>query len=213
MTRLETTAALMRFDHDTGGFFVGLLGILSLAAWACVTLFQKHQPPKVGVMEIASQVKYDSSPTAGTGAGADLGPHLTSDSVLSEGPAQGVSKEALAVSTNTGEVSAPSSIPVLSPGTNPNPTALANEGERSVPSPPGFVRKIRGKAAYCCYRESGQLGETEVKRRLLELWHRSLAQSEKAKSWAMLSKLDKRMKAATNARREETSKAHPNLDE
>jgi hypothetical protein len=213
MARLETTAALRRFDHDTGGLFVGLLGTLSLVAWACVTLFQEHQPPKVDVREITSQVKYDSSRTAGTSAGADLSLNLTSDSVVSEGPAQGVSQEALAVSINTGEVSASSSIAVLSPGTNPSPAALANEGEPSVPSPPGFVRKIRGKAAYRRYRASGQLEETEVKRRLLELWHRSLAQSEKAKSWAMLSKLDKRMKAATNARREGTLKAHPNLDE
>jgi hypothetical protein len=198
MIRPETVAALKRFDRDTGGLFVGLLGILALAAWACVTLPQERQPAKADVTEVTSQVKHDSSPTANTGAGPDLSTHLTSATVPSEGPAQDPSKGNLAES-QPAKAPVPSSIAALSSGTSLSPTPLASKGERSVASRPDFVRTIRGKASYQSYRLPGQLGDSEVKRRLLELWHRSLAHSEKDKSWAMFSKLGKRKKAATNA--------------
>jgi hypothetical protein len=198
MTCPGTRETLKKFDRDTRGLFVGLLGILALAAWTCLTLFQERQPPKADLTDITSQVKYDSSPTASSGAGQDLSTHLTSETALSEGPAQDPSKGNLAES-QPAKAPVPSSIAALSSGTSLSPTPLASKGERSVASRPDFVRTIRGKASYQSYRLPGQLGDSEVKRRLLELWHRSLAHSEKDKSWAMFSKLGKRKKAATNA--------------
>jgi uncharacterized protein YecE (DUF72 family) len=40
MTCRETREVLKEFDRDTRRLFVGLLGILFLAAWVCVTFFQ-----------------------------------------------------------------------------------------------------------------------------------------------------------------------------
>jgi hypothetical protein len=132
--------------------------------------------------------------------------------VLSKGSAEGSIKGDLARS-EPAEESAPSSLAVLSPETAPTPTALANKSERSVASLPDVVRKIRGEAVFQSYRPFGQLGDAEVKKRLLELWHHSLASSEKTKNWAMFSKLDKKKKAANTAARRGSPKAHPNFRE
>jgi hypothetical protein len=42
MNRPEAIETPRELDHYTRGFFVGLSGILFLAACACVILFQKH---------------------------------------------------------------------------------------------------------------------------------------------------------------------------
>jgi hypothetical protein len=212
MTCRETREVLKEFDRDTRRLFVGLLGILFLAAWVCVTFFQERQPRKTDSAGITSQVKSESSPTAAAATRADLSANVSSGAVLSKGSAEGSIKGDLARS-EPAEESTPSSLAVLSPETAPTPTALANKSERSVASLPDVVRKIRGEAAFQSYRPFGQLGDAEVKKRLLELWHHSLASSEKTKNWAMFSKLDKKKKAVNTAARRGSLKAHPNFRE
>jgi hypothetical protein len=67
-------------------------------------------------------------------------------------------------------------------------------GQRHAPQvsyQPNSARTFRRKASYQSHRSARQLGEAEAKRRLLELWHRSLAKSETPKSRAIFSKQDK----------------------
>ena len=58
--------------------------------------------------------------------------------------------------------------------------------------PPNSARTFRRKAPQQGHRSARQLADAEAKRRLLELWHRTLAKSENPKSWAILSRKDKR---------------------
>src|SRR5262249_746020 len=76
-----------------------------------------------------------------------------------------------------------------------------NGSEWSPADKPDASLAIRGKAFFQSYRSAGQLGDAEAKKRLFELWHRSIAKSEKPQRWAIFSKLDKRKKAASTAGR------------
>jgi hypothetical protein len=55
---------------------------------------------------------------------------------------------------------------------------------------------VRQKALYQNPSSTGQPRYVGVKKRLLELWHRSLARTEIAQGWATVSVLDRRKKAA-----------------
>src|SRR5262245_53280302 len=63
MTR-ETSGTPKEFDRYIRGFFVGLLGVLFLAACVCAILFQKHTDPKTDLADRTSLAKSESSPTA-----------------------------------------------------------------------------------------------------------------------------------------------------
>jgi len=90
--------------------------------------------------------------------------------------------------------------PLLSPETghtsHTNPEG--NKGEWSPAHQPDSAQATR--AFYQKYKSAVQLGDAVAKKRLLALWHRSLLQSEKLQSWAVL-KLDKKKKAAKTAQR------------
>src|SRR6516164_8433363 len=66
---------------------------------------------------------------------------------------------------------------------------------------PTPARTFRRKASYQSHSSARRLGDAEAKRRLIELWHRSLAKSEAPKRWAIFSRQDKRKKASTAARK------------
>ena len=68
---------------------------------------------------------------------------------------------------------------------------------------PTPARTFRRKASYQSHSSARRLGDAEAKRRLIELWHRSLAKSEAPKRWAIFSRQDKRKKASTGARKNE----------
>jgi hypothetical protein len=105
------------------------------------------------------------------------------------------SKESDAQTKSAAE-STPSPILVL-PQPSPS-TATANVSNWSPSQPKQSVDAIRGKAPYRRAKLSGGLGDVDVKKRLIELWHQSLAriEKEKARSWAMFSKLERKKKAA-----------------
>ena len=179
MTRQEANETPREFDRYTRGFFVGLSGILFLAACACVILFQKHAHPKSDLAEITSQGKSDSSPTADVVAPftrTDLSANGSSGAVTSvkspiydQSPTDLPSKESLG-RTEIARGSTASPVPVLSPESS----HLSDRANRM--DQPNSVRTFRRKAPYRNHRSASQLAE--AKRRLLELWHRSLAKSE-----------------------------------
>jgi hypothetical protein len=61
---------------------------------------------------------------------------------------------------------------------------------------PNSAGTFRRKASHQSHRSVHQLGDAEAKRLLLELWHRSLAKTEKPLGWPTFSNLDERKKAA-----------------
>jgi hypothetical protein len=63
------------------------------------------------------------------------------------------------------------------------------------------ARAIGPKARNVRNRSSVAFGSVDVKRRLIELWHQSLAKSEKSRSWTAFSNLNRgvRKKAAYTA--------------
>ena len=79
------------------------------------------------------------------------------------------------------------------PQTNPDAGPLANRQDSA--------RAIGPKARNASNRSSVASRSVDVKRRLLELWHQSLAKSEKSRSWTAFSNLNRgvRKKAAYTA--------------
>jgi hypothetical protein len=209
MTRPETNETLREFDRDTRGFCVGLLGILFLAAWACLVLIQKRHPPKGGLTETTSLA--DSSPTADTATlftRTELSANRSSGAVTSvkspladQRPTEPSPKESLGWTEIAGG-STPSPVLVLSPESS-HLSDRANQRESLLSYQPNSARTFRRKAPYQSRRLASQLGDAEAKRRLLELWHRSLAKSETPKSWAIFSRPDKSKKAVSTARKRE----------
>jgi hypothetical protein len=114
-------------------------------------------------------------------------------------PTESCSKESPARTEATaGSTSAP--ILVLP---EPNPSiATANVSNWSLRKE--SAQAIRGKAPYRRSKSSGTLRDVDVKKRLIELWHQSLARTEKekARSWGIFSKLERKKKAAFIAPRQ-----------
>jgi len=82
--------------------------------------------------------------------------------------------------------------------------ATANVSSSTPPQPKQSAHAIRGKAPYRRGKSSGALRDIDVKKRLIQLWHQSLARTEKekARSWAMFSKLKTKKKAAFTVRKQ-----------
>ena len=167
MNRPEAIETPRELDHHTRGFFVGLSGILFLAACACVILFQKHAHPKADLAEITSQAKSESSPTA------DVVTSFTRTELSANGSSGAVTsvKSPIDDRTEIARGSTPSPVPVLMPESS----HLSDRTNRR--DQPNSVQAFRRKAPYRRnHRSARQLAE--AKKHLLELWHRSLAKSE-----------------------------------
>jgi hypothetical protein len=196
------------FNRDIRSVAVGLWGILVLGVWTCIASTQKGHPPKGSPTEITSQVKSDPSPAVGTVIGFPKSESSTgrpSGAVTSikspladQTPTKRTPKESLGW-TQIAADSTPSPVLVLSPEISQSNNQL-NQSESLLPHQPSFAQTIRRKA-YRSQWSARQLRDAETKKRLLELWHRSLARSETHESWAMFSKQDKRKKAASTARK------------
>ena len=178
MTR-EANETPIEFDRYIRGFFVGLSSILFLTTWACAILFQKHAHPKADLAEITSQAKSESSPTADVVTSftrPELSANGSSGAVTSvkspiddQSPTDFSSKESLG-RTEIARGSTPSRVPLLMPESS----HLSDQVNRM--DQPNSVRTFRRRARYRKHGLARQLAN--AKRRLLELWHRSLAQNE-----------------------------------
>ena len=170
------------FNRDIRSVAVGLWGILVLGVWACIASTQKRHPPKGNPTEITSQAKSDSSPAVGTVIGFPKSESSTgrpSGAVTSikspladQTPTERTPKESLGW-TQIAADSTPSPVLVLSPEISQSNDQL-NQNESLPPPQPTFARAIRRKASYRSQVSARQLRDVETKKRLLELWHRSL---------------------------------------
>ena len=182
MTR-ETSGTPREFDRYIRGFFVGLSGVLFLAACVCAILFQKHNDPKTDLADRTSLAKSESSPLAevvipltktGLSQNGSSGVLTWVKSPIDDqSPTDFSPKESLGQAEIVQE-SLPS--PVAVPESSPLNDRVNQTGESNS------VRTFRGKALYPNYRSVGHLTNARAKRRLLELWHRSLAKSKTAQN-------------------------------
>jgi hypothetical protein len=78
----------------------------------------------------------------------------------------------------------------LTPETNRN-DAQANPGSGTLALPKDSMRAMGLKARNASNRSSVASRTVDVKRRLIELWHQSLAKSEKSRSWTAFSNLNR----------------------
>jgi hypothetical protein len=76
----------------------------------------------------------------------------------------------------------------LTPEINRDDTK-AKPGSGTLAHPQDSVRARGPKTHNSRNRSSAAFGSGDVKRRLIELWHQSLAKSEKSRSWTAFSKL------------------------
>ena len=209
MTRPGANDVLRRFNRDTACLAAGLLSILVLAALALA--FLPPQPHRVmqGLAGRASQAKSTPSPTEDA---ATLSPIVNSNSEsavseLTSGTLVHVDQEA------TTETSSKESVARTdAPGPTPAPIPLLPEPAPNIPTTNASnwspaqrkkaARVFRAKGPYRRSKSSYALTDADVKRRLIELWHQSLARAEKPQSWSQFSKLDRKKKAALIARKQ-----------
>ena len=163
-----TSDVISRFNRDTWWLAAGVLGTVIFAA--LVLAVQERQPKAVAK---SSNSKGEMSP--GPGSSVDRASTKTS---LQEIPS---SKTEPAVST---------SVLALTPETNRN-DAQANPDFGTLALPKDSMRAIGQKARNASNRSSAAARSVDVKRRLLELWHQSLAKSEKSGSWTAFSNLNR----------------------
>lgn len=167
---------LREFNRDTRWVAVELLGMLVLAALVFVVLFPERHTLSVDLFEKASQHtsgSWRNLDAATFFRSTDLSATRSTNAVTSvtlplvePRSSESSSKESLGQGFSGGSIR-PLAL-VLSPKTN-HTGARVKRSEWS----PHFVRAIRGKALYESYRSACHLGDAEVKKRLLELWHRT----------------------------------------
>ena len=163
-----TSDVISRFNRDTWWLAAGVLGIVIFAA--LMVAVQERQPKAV-----AKSSSSNGKMTPGPASSVDLASTETS---LQEIP-----------SSQT-EPAASTPVLALTPETNRN-DAQANPGSGTLALPKDSVRAIGQKARNARNRSSVASRSVDVKRRLLELWHQSLAKSEKSGNWTAFSNLNR----------------------
>jgi hypothetical protein len=209
MTSLGANDVLRRFNRDTAWLAVCLLSVVFFAALAFAILIPEPRPATARLQGRANQAK--SAPSLTTDA-AEL--FKIVDSSAERSPSQVTSVTLTHVdqgSTESCSKERPTPVEVAEKATPapdlvfPGPTPsieTANVSKWSPAQRKESAQAIRGKAPYRSGKSSQRLGDVDVKKRLIELWHQSLVRAEKPRSWEMVSKLDRRKKAAFTARKQ-----------
>jgi hypothetical protein len=173
------------YNRDTAWLASGVLGAVVLAA--LMLAVQERQPkttqverdllPNANSATVESVVAKSSNSkgkmTPGSGSSAD---HAFTETPLQEIPSSSTEPAASTpVLASTPEVNR------NDPQTNPDAGSLADRQDSA--------RAIGPKARNVRNRSSVAFGSVDVKRPLIELWHQSLAKSEKSRGWTAFSKL------------------------
>jgi hypothetical protein len=207
MTNSGANDVLRRFNRDTAWMAALLLSALVFAALACVFLIPGPRPAMADLQGRASQAKIAPSLTADAAELVKIVDANAKNSAIpvpsamlphiDQVPAESSSKEPHAA-TETATGSAPAPIPVLP---EPSP-AITTANVSTLGLPKESAQVIRGKAPYRRSQSAARLTDVEVKKRLIELWRQSLVRTEKVRSWAEYSKLERKKKAAFIARKQ-----------
>ena len=206
----DTNDVLKRFDRNTDWLAALMVGAFVSAALMLAILVQERHPRAVGPTEDAVQ------------AGGDLLLNTNAATLLKDVGLKG--------NRSTGETSGQASsvdhpFAEISPKENPSsqtdaaaspPTPVlaftpeinrhdlqANAGSWTLAYRQDPGRAIGPKARNIRYRSSVMLRSVDVKRRLIELWHQSLAKSEKSRNWTAFSNLNRGVKKSRLHRRNE----------
>jgi hypothetical protein len=193
-----TRDTISKFNRETVWLATGVLGTVVFAA--LVLAVQEWQPkatqterglllnasPATVASVIAKSSNSNGKMTPGRGSSVD---HTLTETSLQEipsaqtEPAASTPVLALAPEINSNDAQA-----------NPGPGTLAQGRQDSA-------RAIGPKARNARDRSSVASRSLDVKRRLIELWHQSLAKTEKSRSWTAFSNLNRgeRKKAAYTA--------------
>ena len=181
---------LIKLNHDTAWLATGVLGTVVFAA--LVLAFQERQskarqaegdfllsanPSAVGSV-VATSSSSNGKMTTGRWSSVD---HAFTESPPQEIPSSQIE-------------------PASSPETNHN-DAQTNPGSGTLARRQDSARAIGHQFRNARNKSSLATRYVDVKRRLLELWHQSLAKSEKSQSWTAFSNLNRgeRKKAAYTA--------------
>jgi len=199
-----------RFNRDTASLVVWLLAGLIFAALVFAVLIPEPHSRMTGLQGRASQA--ESAPSLPADAAklkvVDSNVKRSANQVplgtlthVDQRSAENSFKESRA-QTEAAAGSTPAPVLAL-PERRPS-IATANVSSWSPPQPKQSAHAIRGKAPYRRGKSSDALRDIDVKKRLIQLWHQSLARTEKekARSWAMFSKLETKKKAAFTVRKQ-----------
>jgi hypothetical protein len=205
MTRPGANDVLRRFNRDTTCLAVGLLSVLVLAAFALAFLLPEPSRAMHVLEGRASQAKSTPSLTEGAlslivdSDSESSASEVTSGTLVhvDEGATESSCRDTLARTDAPGSTQAP----ILLPEPTAN-IATANVSNWFPVQRKVSVSAVRRKAPYRRSKSSYALTDADVKRRLIELWHQSLARTEKPQSWSQFSKLDRKKKAALIARKQ-----------
>jgi hypothetical protein len=191
-----TSGMISRFNRDTVWLATGVLGIVIFAAvMVAVQECQRkateaerdlllNANPATVAGEVANTSNADGKMTPGPGSSVDH--------AFTETPPQEIPSSQMEPAAST---------PVLALIPENRNDAQANPDAGHLADRQDSARAIGPKARNASNRSSAASRSSDVKRRLIELWHQSLAKSEKSRSWTAFSNLNRggRKKAAYTA--------------
>ena len=172
-----TRDTISRFNRDTVWLATGVLGTVIFVA--LVLAFQECQPK-------ATQAERDLLPNANSATvGSVVAKSSISNGKMTPGP--GSSVDHVFTETPLQEIPSPQ---MLSSASTPT-AVLAFTPEMNRNAHRQDSARVRGpKTRNVRNRSSLAFGSVFVKRRLIELWHQSLARSEKSRNWTAFSNLN-----------------------
>jgi hypothetical protein len=197
-----TNDVFRRFNRETEWLAGGLLGVVLFAALAFAFLVPERYLRTADLTTEGSQAKSGSLVNADAARLlriVDLNAKIPANEVAS-GTATLVDQR---ISTNSSKETL-SGIEAGAASTSPpvavlSPAIAQAHGNTSSPD---SARVIGARIPKERYRSSGRPRIFDVKMRLIALWHQSLLRSEKARSWAIFSNLNRRKRAGYTAGRE-----------
>ena len=187
---------ISRFNRDTVWLATGVLGTVIFAA--VMVAVQECQRKAT---EAERDLLLNANPATVAGVGANTsnadgkmtpGPGSSVDHAFTETPPQEIPSSQMEPEAST---------PVLALIPENRNDAQANPDAGPLADRQDSARAIGPKARNASNRSSAASRSSDVKRRLIELWHQSLAKSEKSRSWTAFSNLNRgaRKKAAYTA--------------
>jgi hypothetical protein len=187
---------IRRFNRDTVWLATGVLGTVIFAALmvAVQECQRKATQPERDLLLNANPATVANVVANTSNADGKMtpGPGSSVDHAFIETPPQEIPSSQTEPAAST---------PVLALTPENRNDAQANPDAGPLADRQDSARAIGPKARNVRNRSSVAFGSVDVKRRLIELWHQSLAKSEKSRSWTAFSNLNRgeRKKAAYTA--------------
>ena len=192
-----TSDVIRRFNRDTAWLATGVLGTVIFAALMIAVRERQLKATQAerDLLLNANPATVASVVAKSSNANGKMtpGPGSSVDHAFTETPPQEIPSSQM-------EPAASTPVLALTPEVNRN-DAQANPDAGPLADRQDSARAIGPKARNASNRSSVASRYVDVKRRLIELWHQSLAKSEKSRSWTAFSNLNRgaKKKAAYTA--------------